>query len=193
MARLLALGHAAKRLWTWLSARRRGLGLLAAGFLAGALFVALSFYAVAATSEDEFCLSCHEMRYVAEQGWMHSAHYVGRAGVVAHCADCHVPPGAWSTLKTKIRDGTKDVYVHLFGESDPRKMDWRRLRRLARSKVQDSACLRCHGNLTSQGLGLKAIMAHRQYLRGLGRRRCLDCHDQGMHGSFLKALAREEL
>ena len=173
----------------WLWERRRGLALLVTGFLGGAAFMGLSVYAVHATSEDEFCLSCHEMRYVAEQGWMHSAHYVGEAGVVAHCADCHVPPGIWPTLWTKLRDGSKDVYAHLFGESDPAKMDWPRLRRLARSKVRDSACRRCHGNLTSSRMGLKAIMAHRQYLRGLGHRRCLDCHAQGLHGRYLETLA----
>ncbi len=162
---------------------------LVLGGIAGASAMGLSVYAVHATSTTQFCLSCHEMRYVAQQGWMHSTHYSGRSGVVATCSDCHIPPGLWPMLWTKMRDGTHDIYVHLFGEHDPKKMDWERLRRSARAKIHDSACRRCHANMTSPGMGLKAIMAHRQYLRGLGHNKCIDCHDRPIHGRYRTQLA----
>jgi len=163
---------------------------LSLGIVLGASFVGISVYAVHETSQDAFCLSCHEMTYVEHRGWIHSSHRYGTLGVRAQCQDCHIPPGFWPTMWTKIRDGSKDVYVHTFGQADPAKMDWRHLRHVARRKVSDSACRRCHTNLVARGLGLQAIMAHRQYLRGLGKKRCVDCHNNDVRGASDPALVQ---
>ncbi|MCD6498977.1 MAG: NapC/NirT family cytochrome c [Deltaproteobacteria bacterium] len=42
-----------------------------------------------ATSQDTFCLACHEMQYVEHRGWIHSSHRYGNLGVRAQCQDCH--------------------------------------------------------------------------------------------------------
>lgn len=161
-------------------------------FAAGALFTAaagtVSFVGLEITSTTPFCLSCHEMRVVGEQGWKRSIHYANGSGVVAECHDCHVPPEPLPLLWTKTRDGVKDVVVHYLGESDPERMPWDRLAASARRKISDSACKTCHANPTPAGASLKMIMAHREYKRMHGRKRCLDCHTRAFHGEFRSIL-----
>jgi len=84
---------------------RRRLKLLTLGFLLGVAFVAVSAWGVSWSSSTDFCMSCHEMRVVAEQGWMHSKHFENKSGVVAQCADCHIPPELFPKLWVKTRDG----------------------------------------------------------------------------------------
>jgi hypothetical protein len=87
-------------------------------------------------------------------------------------------------LWTKARDGTKDIYAHFFGESDPKKMDWVHLHEVAHRKISDSACKSCHNNLIPKGVPLKTIIAHRAYIRMEGRKRCVDCHSIKFHGAY---------
>ncbi len=158
--------------------------LIAALVGAGACLLALSIGGklFVYSSSTPFCTSCHEMQVVAEQGWMHSPHYANPAGVVAQCEHCHIPPEPLPMVWTKTRDGIKDVVVHLFGESDPQRMDWEALGKSARGHISDSACTRCHENLVPAGASIKMIVAHREALRLRGERRCLDCHTEPFHG-----------
>ncbi len=157
---------------------------LGAGTALGAMLLGASIASFHATSTTEFCMSCHEMRVVAEQGWMLSTHYQNENGVVAGCADCHLPPGAIDYTIYKIRDGVKDWVVHNFGESDPYKMEWDRLREIARHHHKDSTCLRCHDNLIPSGMSIKGLVAHREYLRGETDKNCIQCHDDEIHPKF---------
>ncbi len=161
---------------------------LAAGFAAGIIAVAIGGIGVAMTSSTSFCISCHEMRVVAEQGWMHSKHYNNRGGVVAGCSDCHVPPDLVAKLWVKTRDGLKDVWVHFLGQSDPTKMDWAALGKSARSKVYQSACEKCHQNLEPEGASIKALVAHRENPRAERPKSCLECHVEEIHGRFKQFL-----
>lgn len=163
---------------------RKSVGLLALGgvlALAGVGFTAVS---LEHSSSTAFCMSCHEMRFVAEQGWMHSAHYQNRGGVVAGCSDCHVPPELLPKLWVKTRDGTKDVWVHFFGNANPSTMDWDHLRASARSKIHESSCRKCHANLTPDGASIKTLIAHRENARLDEPKHCLECHEQEFHGRF---------
>jgi nitrate/TMAO reductase-like tetraheme cytochrome c subunit len=171
-------------------------------FLAG-LFIAaiagvIGFEALHYTATPEFCMSCHEMRVVGEQGWMRSPHYRNQYGVVAECGDCHIPPETELArmLWVKTRDGSWDIYTHLFGESEPRGMDWDKLSVSARSKIHDSSCVKCHSNLTARGVPMKAIIAHREYERFKRTPepgRCLDCHTEEFHAGFKQYLFGEKL
>ena len=67
-------------------------------------------------------------------------------------------------------------------------MDWEHLRDNARRKISDSSCKKCHSNITAKGVPLKAIVAHRAYLRMDGRKRCVDCHTKEFHGNFKEYL-----
>jgi len=161
---------------------------MASAVIAGAAVTAVgglaAFAGLEYSSTTPFCMSCHEMRVVGEQGWMHSTHYHNPKGVVAGCHDCHIPPEPIPLLWTKTRDGIKDVAVHIFGEPDPERMHWDKLGKSARRKIYDSACMTCHSNLTPQGATIKMILAHREYERMNGRKRCLDCHTREFHGRF---------
>jgi cytochrome c nitrite reductase small subunit len=154
-------------------------------FVAGAVFASVSLIGtemlLSFSSETSFCMSCHEMRVVGEQGWMHSSHYRDHGGVVTQCRDCHIPPEPLPRLWVKSRDGLKDVYTHFLGESDPQKMDWVELGESARRKIWDSSCLRCHEDLTPRGATIKALVAHREYIRTDGAKKCLECHTEPFH------------
>jgi nitrate/TMAO reductase-like tetraheme cytochrome c subunit len=163
---------------------RRAVYVFGAGAAIAAVGGLAAFAGLEFSSSTPFCMSCHEMRVVGEQGWMHSTHYHNPKGVVADCHDCHIPPEPIPLLWTKTRDGIKDVVVHVFGESDPEKMHWDKLGRSARKKIHDSACMTCHSNLTPEGGSIKMILAHREYERMNGRKRCLDCHTREFHGRF---------
>jgi nitrate/TMAO reductase-like tetraheme cytochrome c subunit len=167
---------------------KKSLKLLLLGAAIGVGIIALSAGAFSYTSSTSFCTSCHEMRIVAEQGWMKSKHYENQSGVVAECTDCHVEPELLPMIRTKLRDGIKDTWVHLFGESDPHRMNWEELAASARSKISDSACMRCHKNLTPRGAAIKTLVAHREYLRGDVNKRCVDCHREEIHGGFKEYL-----
>jgi len=136
------------------------------------------------TSTPGFCMRCHEMKIVGEQGWKLSPHYSNSKGVVAGCGDCHIPPGFLPMIWTKTRDGSKDIFVHFLGESDPYKMNWEELGKKARGKIYDSSCSKCHINLTPKGAEIKTIVAHRAYLAMKDRKKCLDCHLKEFHGEF---------
>jgi len=162
---------------------------LGAGMAAATIGIAVSTFVIHATSETEFCLLCHEMAIVGRYGWLHSAHVRNDKGVVADCEDCHIPPGLVPMLWTKARDGTKDVAVHLFGESDPNEMAWMELRESARRKIRDSACETCHGEPVPHGASIKMIVAHRANMRLRNRKKCLDCHREEFHGGFRARLS----
>ena len=162
----------------------RPVATLLLGFMIGAVVFVGSLASLSFTSSTAFCTSCHEMNIVAEQGWMHSQHYNNPKGVVAQCADCHIPPELLPKLWVKTRDGTKDTLIHFFGGLSPAQMDWDELAVQARSKIYDSSCERCHSNPTPKGAPIKALVAHRENLRMDNKKRCVDCHRKEFHGRF---------
>jgi len=158
--------------------------LLAIGFACALILLALSGVALHYSSTTSFCMSCHEMRVVGEQGWMFGKHYDNPSGVVAECRDCHIPPGLVAHLWVNARCGTKNLWVHFFGQSDPMKIDWEEMAKSARNNIKDASCLRCHANLEPSGTTIEARSAHRKYKQQRGTRRCLDCHRGQFHGRF---------
>lgn len=159
-----------------------------AGGVVALSVVALASFGVSWSSGPSFCMSCHEMRVVGEQGWMRSSHYRNTAGVVAECSDCHVPHSLVPKLYVKARDGAKDVFVHVFGQADPGLMNWDELAVSARRKIWDESCLSCHENLVPEGMSIKGTLAHREYLRMKGHKRCVDCHLEPFHDGFREFL-----
>lgn len=175
---------------TWLSIKK--LRPVALGLAVGVVICFSTATALHETSKTSFCISCHEMRVVAEQGWMHSEHYQNEAGVVAGCSDCHVPPEFFPKMWTKTRDGIKDIWVHNFGESDPNRMDWDALALSARAKIYDSACKKCHQDLTPKGASIKTLVAHRENQRLDEPKKCLECHREEFHGKFRLVLDNQQ-
>lgn len=166
------------------------------------------------TSTDSFCdQACHSHPH-ATQFWIQSVHYSNKSGIVAHCADCHLPPGGIQYLTEKARLGARDAYGQLF--RDVSKIDWARERQLDRALIftYDSACIRCHNNLFSQGLSKVAgplpaglqetnaqqlremrmvarrLEAHLYYQRNREKLHCVNCHLSDGHLMEKKTLLR---
>ena len=133
-------------------AGRRIVWVLGCGLLLGLAAALAGHQTVKYTSTDAFCdQACHAHPH-AEQFWIQSAHYSNRQGVVAHCTDCHLPPGGLRYLAEKARLGARDAYAQLF--RDVSKIDWARERKLDRAVTftYDEACVHCHNNLFTEGL-----------------------------------------
>jgi formylglycine-generating enzyme required for sulfatase activity len=166
------------------------------------------------TSTDSFCdQTCHSHPH-ATQFWIQSAHYSNKSGVVTHCVDCHLPPGGIQYLTEKARLGARDAYGRLF--RDVSKIDWARERQLDHALIftYDSACIRCHNNLFSQGLSKVAgplpsglqetnaqqlretrmvarrLEAHLYYQRNREKLHCVNCHLSDGHLMEKKTLFR---
>ncbi len=89
------------------------MAVIAIGTAAGLMiFYGLTTLSFHYSSTNKFCSSqCHEMVEPYRQ-YLQSSHYDSGRGVVADCADCHLPPGEVSKWYAKIRQGAKDTLMH---------------------------------------------------------------------------------
>ena len=73
------------------------------------------------TNRTEFCTSCHEMTYLAEE-LRTTVHYKNRSGTTVSCADCHVAsskhPLDYARKATMKVLAARDVMGHLRGTID---------------------------------------------------------------------------
>jgi len=182
-----------------LTARRRG-WVLGGGLLLGLAAAFAGHQTAKYTSTDAFCdQACHAHPH-AEQFWNQSAHFSNPHGVVAHCTDCHLPPGGLRYVTEKARLGARDAYAQLF--RDVSTIDWARERRLDRALTftYDAACVHCHNNLFTEGLSkvegalpaaeqetdaqhvqemrivARRMEAHLYFQRNRDRLHCVNCH-----------------
>jgi len=179
---------------------KRRAWLLGSGLALGLAAAFAGQQSVKYTSTDAFCdQACHAHPH-AEQFWTQSAHYSNRHGIVAHCTDCHLPPGGLRYLTEKARLGAHDAYAQLF--RDVKKIDWARERKLGRAVTftYDEACVHCHNNLFPEGLSkvegalpsgeqetgaqqvsemrivARRMEAHLYFQRNRDRLHCVNCH-----------------
>jgi cytochrome c-type protein NapC len=163
--------------------------------------MATSFFTVIAvkhTSDVNFCGACHSMKPMAAayRNDVHGGY--GDSGVMATCADCHLPHESTAGyLVQKVKTGMWDVWVET--THDTSKIDWHERREERRHWVYDSACLHCHENLL---LGTKpnkkAFTAHKAYFAKKlvvsgddGKKenaKCVDCHKHVGHYQLEKHL-----
>src|SRR5829696_5937247 len=92
------------------------------GFL---LFVASIPLQLQATSQPEFCVSCHEMRPMV-------ATFEKSTHAAVGCMGCHTDPGYLNYVQDKIHAAIHDVRGHFFGYEKP-----------IRGKVPNNRCLSC--------------------------------------------------
>ncbi len=155
--------------------------LLLAGFVAGILFWGGFNWAMEMTNNEQFCISCHEMRDNVYQEYQDTVHYSNRTGVRATCPDCHVPKEWVHKVVRKIQ-ATNELYHKVMGTIDTReKFEANRLE-LARhvwktmKKTDSRECRNCHDydsmDFTEQGRRAVA-----QHSKGLEEgKTCIDCH-----------------
>lgn len=160
--------------------------------------VALSFgsaVAIKATSDKNYCGSCHSMKPMIE-AYSHDVHGgANPQGIEVKCVDCHLPhDGVANYIYTKAKAGINDVYGEYF--KDTSKIDWEKLRKEREHYTYDSACLACHTNLKdSTESNLKTVNAHRSYFLGQTEKTCVGCHKNVGHkdlGLYLKQIQSKE-
>ena len=163
------------------------LALLVAGGALGAGAMLVSLEVNKATSTDEFCTSCHSMKFVGNDPHLvASAHRSNSEGVIATCADCHIPTTNWFVeTYTHAKSGIRDVvaeYTHDY--SDPSIWAKRRVE-LAHEvrdvmRGQDSVtCRTCHDAKVISPKSARGQAAH-ALLRD-SRMTCVDCHFNLVH------------
>jgi len=152
------------------------------GFLCGVIFWGGFNTALEATNNEQFCISCHEMRDNTYQELTHTAHFSNRSGVRATCPDCHVPHN-WTNKIARKMQASEEVWGKIFGTVSTRqKFLGHRLElaehEWARLKANDSLeCRNCHSavamDFTKQTP--RAAAMHARYLV-TGQKTCIDCH-----------------
>lgn len=155
--------------------------LLVVGFISGIIFWGGFNTAMEMTNNEEFCISCHEMRVNVYEEYKDSIHYSNRTGVRATCPDCHVPKEWTYKVARKIR-ATNELFHKALGSIDtPEKFEAKRLK-LARSvwkemKGNDSReCRNCH-NYDSMDFTEQGRRSMKQHAKGLeADKTCIDCH-----------------
>lgn len=168
------------------------------GLIVGLIIAFTTVVAVKETSGVNFCSSCHSMKPMAE-AYRNSVHGgYGKSGVVAKCADCHLPhTSTMGYMIQKARTGMWDVWVEST-HPDTDEIDWQEKREERREWVYDSGCLHCHENLLrGTRPNKKAFLAHKAYFskklvvqgeHGNENAKCVDCHKHVGHYELDKYL-----
>ena len=155
--------------------------LLIGGFVAGIIFWGGFNTAMEMTNNEEFCISCHEMRENVYEEYKDTVHYSNRTGVRATCPDCHVPK-EWTYKVIRKIKATNELYHKALGTIDtPEKFEAKRLQ-LARNvwkemKETDSReCRNCH-DYNSMDYTEQGRRGMQQHEKGLAAgKTCIDCH-----------------
>lgn len=144
--------------------------------------------AIKATSDYEFCSTCHSMQamtvsYLADT---HGGNNI--AGIRASCSDCHLPhDNAFVYLAQKAKSGAWDVYKeHIAGADD---VDWLAKRERREQYTYESGCLNCHNEIKQQKVNTaKSWLAHGPVFRGEVDKSCVSCHQHVGHHNLAQAL-----
>ncbi len=157
------------------SGKRAFLVVIGVGLIIGGAFMFAGSKVAKYTSSDEYCASCHVHPH-AEQSWKLSPHYDNKAGIIVHCAECHLPPEGHGMLFAKAKHGAKDVYGYLFKDSAEYKWEAKRKLDMAKKFTYVESCVNCHKNLFPKTLTIEGENAHLNYLTSKTEVSCLNCH-----------------
>ncbi len=137
--------------------------------------------ALEATSNMEFCISCHEMENNVYQDYVTTVHYKNRTGVRATCPDCHVPK-EWEHMVERKILASWELFHKVIGTIDtPEKFDQRR-QHMAESvwhsmeNTDSRECRNCHA-FDAMDIDLqqsRSGLLH-QYAQ-TNDKTCIDCH-----------------
>jgi cytochrome c-type protein NapC len=155
--------------------------LLAGGFVAGVIFWGGFNTVLEMTNQEQFCISCHEMRDNVYVEYRNTIHYQNRTGVRATCPDCHVPK-EWTYKMIRKIQASNEVLHKILGSIDtPEKFNAKRAELAQhewdRMKRTDSReCRNCH-NFTHMDYAEqnKRSAATHQTAFNEGKT-CIDCH-----------------
>lgn len=163
----------------------RSMWKIFAGIILGVAIVLSYDFSMEATSTDDFCLSCHN-HSIPNQELQTTAHAANASGVVAGCADCHLPHDPLPKFERKIA-AAKEVWGHLTGviDTDDKYLAHRqemKQREIDRLLASDSAeCRNCHiaDKMVLEQQSRTAQKKHQQMLNG--EKTCIQCHQGVAH------------
>ncbi len=175
--------------WRWLrrpSKHYSVLALLCFGIFLGILGWGGFNTAMEMTNDEQFCISCHEMRNNVYAEYKETIHYNNRTGVRATCPDCHVPKEWVYKVMRKVQ-ASNELLHKVLGTIDTReKFEAKRLT-LATNvwntmKSNDSReCRNCHRydfmDFTKQE-GRSQKRHAKAIKKGMT---CIDCHKGVAH------------
>jgi nitrate/TMAO reductase-like tetraheme cytochrome c subunit len=135
------------------------------------LFIGGSAVAARFTESNRFCGSdCHEM-WPYRDTWAISTHKT------ANCVQCHIPPGPFNFLKTKLA-ASREIWVHFTGQV--------KAPILVTRHIPNSACDRsgCHTSAQTSKtltLGTPAPATFKHGSPGHASQLCIACHASLVH------------
>lgn len=157
--------------------------LLAVGLGLGALAVVAFEQTMHYTSQDAFCMTCHQDN--AGKEWMQSVHYKNPQGVVVSCASCHIPKEFVPKMVVKV-GAISDLVGYLQGKiSTPEKYEALRLEmaqhewaRLKANGAQE--CRNCHRVESMDNPDMPFVKDEHLAAAKAGQI-CTDCHQGVAH------------
>jgi nitrate/TMAO reductase-like tetraheme cytochrome c subunit len=164
------------------------IGMLLASAVVGAGAIIASTVVNHRTSTDAFCsTSCHSMVFQASNGhFQHSKHRSNTKGVIASCADCHIPTTNWFIeTYTHVTSGARDVFMELTHNfKDPKIWEAHRTKLTqevqAKLRAQDSVtCRSCHDANAIKPVSESGRTSHAMLKQGGVT--CVDCHTNLVH------------
>ena len=133
------------------------------------------------TNNEEFCITCHEMKDNVYQEYKQTIHYSNRSGVRATCPDCHVPKTWVHKIARKIQ-ASNELYHHFLGTIDTRekyeakrlklaKNEWRRMK-----ETDSRECRNCH-NFDYMDFTVQEKRSRKRHAVAIEKdKTCIDCH-----------------
>jgi cytochrome c-type protein NapC len=177
------------KLWNWLMtpSARYSLGVLVvSGMVLGAVGLMAFDFSMAATSTDEFCVSCHELEVNIGIEYETMSHAKNAKGFRATCADCHIPKPFVPKMMRKMR-AVAEIYHHVLGTIDtPEKFEAHRMRMGTRvwadmNENDSRECRTCHGS-ERWDVELQSEKAREYHTGALVKgKTCIDCHKGVAH------------
>ncbi len=165
-----------RRVWKYLAN-----AVLLTGIVLGVVLWGGFNWAMEATNNEAFCISCHEMKNNVYEEYTETIHYMNRSGVRATCADCHVPKEWIHKVVRKIQ-ASRELYHKVMGTISTREKFLERRPELAlrvwkSMKATDSReCRNCHGEMYMdfEKQTERAAERHEEaFDKGMT---CIDCH-----------------
>ena len=139
------------------------------------------------TNTDEFCTSCHlTQTYIADtETYKTSGHRTRSSGVIAGCADCHIPKGLIPATYIHVVKGFEDLvgeYTHDYEDPKVWKAERPRLAQAVRDwfLANDSVtCRACHEEDSIQPVRKRGQRQHQEARET--NMTCIDCHYNLVH------------
>jgi len=157
------------------------IGVLIVTFFVGIAFWGGFNWSMEMTNNEEFCISCHEMRDNVYAEYQDTIHYSNRTGVRATCPDCHVPKEWLYKVKRKI-EATNELYHKALGSIDTReKFEAKRLQLAqnvweAMEETDSRECRNCH-DFESMDFVIQGRRGRKEHEDGFAAgKTCIDCH-----------------